>query len=845
LLKSDDISDFINKMSMTADWSPLGDVFYRKFELYSMQWVNQVDLCKFIVSAAPYGGPIALIRYESKTAKINFSAKPTVYIFTSAGSEISNFRWNSGNLLKMGWSSVEDLICVQDDGSVLIYDIFGTFQRTFTMGQEAKDVKIIQSQIFQNFSGGTGIAVLTTSYRIFLVNNIDDVRIRRLADIPGLDVPPSCWSIINTTAQSKALVAKELDLYLLNLDGQCEKQVLVTSSDVESYIEMSVSFNNKYVALFTSTGLLWIGSSDLQTAYCEFDTKCHARPQQLVWCGPGAVVGYWENILLMVGPNKDWIKYVYDSALTLVPEIDGLRIISSTSHELLHRVPSVVEDVFKIGSMSPGAMLYEASQEFAKGSQRTDEYIHLIKDKLDVAVKQCIMAAGHEFEPAKQKLLLRAASFGKCFIPNYKSDEFVSMCQRLRVLNAIRLHNIGLPVSFIQLEHLTMPVVVDRLLMRHKYWLAMAICQYLKIPDSAGSSRVLAHWACYKIQPINTDDDEVSQAIATKLGDAPGVSYADIAHHASECGRNGVAIRLLNFEPKAAEQVPLLMKMNHDHLALTKAIESGDTDLIYLVILQLKGKLQLGEFLMALRTAPIAFSLYMQYLREQNPKILLDLYYQEDDHFSEANCRIIASYTEEMLDARLSSLVAAQEAYNKSHNECASKLTEEQIKLWRYQCRLEQEFSQPFLDKSLHETMYHLTLNNNHKLVEQMRKEFKVPDRRFWWMKILAVVENGDWAELDRFSKIKKSPIGYEPFFGVCLDKGNHVEALKYLPKVGHENLVKCHIKIGQLEQAAELAFHNKNGDELKLVLSKCGTSNKRLADRVNLMISQLSGGHK
>jgi len=31
--------------------------------------------------------------------------------------------------------------------------------------------------------------------------------------------------------------------------------------------------------------------------------------------------------------------YVYDGAVTLVPEIDGLRIISSTSHELLHRVP--------------------------------------------------------------------------------------------------------------------------------------------------------------------------------------------------------------------------------------------------------------------------------------------------------------------------------------------------------------------------------------------------------------------------------------------------------------------------------------------------------------------------
>ena len=67
----------------------------------------------------------------------------------------------------------------------------------------------------------------------------------------------------------------------------------------------------------------------------------------------------------------------------------------------------VVEDIFKIASIAPGAMLYEASREFQKGSQRADEYIRLIKDKLDVAVEQCIQAAGEEYEAATQKMLLR------------------------------------------------------------------------------------------------------------------------------------------------------------------------------------------------------------------------------------------------------------------------------------------------------------------------------------------------------------------------------------------------------------------------------------------------------
>jgi len=39
--------------------------------------------------------------------------------------------------------------------------------------------------------------------------------------------------------------------------------------------------------------------------------------------------------------------------------------------------------------------------------RKADEYIRMIKDKLDIAVDQCIQAAGHEIEPSKQKQLLR------------------------------------------------------------------------------------------------------------------------------------------------------------------------------------------------------------------------------------------------------------------------------------------------------------------------------------------------------------------------------------------------------------------------------------------------------
>ena len=57
-------------------------------------------------------------------------------------------------------------------------------------------------------------------------------------------------------------------------------------------------------------------------------------------CATGAVLAYWESVLLAVGPQKDWIKYSYaDGPVHLVPEMDGTRIIGQHTHDFLQRVP--------------------------------------------------------------------------------------------------------------------------------------------------------------------------------------------------------------------------------------------------------------------------------------------------------------------------------------------------------------------------------------------------------------------------------------------------------------------------------------------------------------------------
>lgn len=98
--------------------------------------------------------------------------------------------------------------------------------------------------------------------------------------------------------------------------------------------------------------------------YCEIKIdEPDAILQQLVWCGTEAVIGLWSNILYVVGRNGDVVQYPYDN-IHLIPEIDGVRMISEANHEMIQKVPSVVQQIFRINSTDPGSYLLEASKQF-------------------------------------------------------------------------------------------------------------------------------------------------------------------------------------------------------------------------------------------------------------------------------------------------------------------------------------------------------------------------------------------------------------------------------------------------------------------------------------------------
>lgn len=202
-------------------------------------------------------------------------------------------------------------------------------------------------------------------------------------------------------------------------------------------------------------------SIDFRRSLSEFDLAKEAEqgasyeksvPSQ-AWSGDNTVVVAWERKVIMVGPFGECLRYVYADPVHLVGELDGCRILSSNVSHFLQLVPQATQDIFRPGSTAPSAILYTASELYAQKSPKADDYVRSIRDKLVQATESCLEAASREWDIDWQKRLLKAASFGKGYLDNYNPTEYVNVGRTLRILNACRYYEVGIPISWDQSAH--------------------------------------------------------------------------------------------------------------------------------------------------------------------------------------------------------------------------------------------------------------------------------------------------------------------------------------------------------------------------------------------------------
>ncbi|KAG7441120.1 vacuolar protein sorting-associated protein 16 [Guyanagaster necrorhizus] len=825
----------------TASWQAMqdGNVFYRRQQLYSVSG-KFPDFADYIMAGCRYGGPIAVMRDTTKLVALGRATpafgKSQIQVYSPAGEGLLMISWDQGKIIRVGWTADESLVVINEEGTYRVYDLQGDYQQ-YSLGSDAAEMGVIDARIHED-----GLVALTGSLTFLEVKGWKGTRPLTLAN-PGLPEPPHSWAIIppdlNISRHVEVLLSSEGTIFSVDNLESVDQRL-----SQGPFTHISPAPNGKTLALLTFSETLLVISTDFQRQITEFDTRtvsAEGQIQQVEWCGNDAILVTWSSVAVLVGPFADTLEYFYSGSLFAVTEPDGVRVMGPDVCDLIQKVPASVLAIFRPGSTAPAAILYDAWQSFTERSPKADESIRNIRPDLAIAVDQCIDAAGQEWEPYWQRSLLNAAKFGRGFLDFYNPTDFINMGQTLKVLNAVRYYEIGIPLTYAQYIYTLPSYIITRLTSRNMHLLALRISNFLGMkPD-----HVLKHWASAKILRTKPSavagsdgelggDEEVCKLIVDnfkKLGGAD-VSYAEIAKRAWEVGRTGLATKLLDHESNASDQVPLLLTMKEDRLALEKAVDSGDTDLVYHVLLHLHQQLTLGSFFRLIedggsRLAP-ASKLLQVYAREQNRDMLRDFYYSDDRRVESAVLALDECSRMTDPNSKTTSVKAAQKFFSEDKDRgFEAKMMDEYARLLTFQQQLEKEGDGKisFFGLSINETIRTCLLNGMSKRADKTKADFKVPDKRFWYLKMATLIEIRDFEGLDAFSKSKRSPIGYEPFVHCLIENGHPKEAVPYVARCDSPKRADLYAECNEWRLAAKECKERGDKAKLEALRKKCPDS--------------------
>lgn len=567
------------------------------------------------------------------------------------------------------------------------------------------------------------IVILTGAHRFVMVDLDSDSKTRQFPDM-GLTLSPGCWDILpsknSPSFQAEVFVASNQTIFTLD-QATFQDQKIKRGP----FVAMSLSPNGKFLALFTGQSRLWVVTTDFQTSLADFQTNSVSIPQQMKWCGNDAVLLHWEDTVLMVGPSGDYLKFPYEGIVHIISETDGARIISNEKHELIQKVSDSNEEIFKIGSTKPSAILYDAYQLYEMEDARADENIRLIMHALPNAISQCIAAASTTSDPMIQTQLLKAASFGKAFIESYPTEELVEMTRSLRIINS--LFNIGIPLTYQQYLELTPTTVIKMLATLRHYPLAHQICKSLGIP----ADQVLTHWAS-RIVLSSLPDDKTIETIVSKLQNSSSISYIPIALAAFKIGRPNLASKLLELDTTTRNQTSLLLQMDLGSVALAKSDLINDVQSIFQTLFFLHTRLNASEFYKEIKKHPRSFKLWINYAKTNDRAGLRELYYQDDDRIQIANMIVEDALLIKDREERIREMKAAWKLFKedkKYSNEM--RAVEDEIRLIKVQELLEKEMGQTFDGLSLHETILKCLRMGQDDRAKKLKAEFKVDTQKY------------------------------------------------------------------------------------------------------------------
>ena len=340
--------------------------------------------------------------------------------------------------------------------------------------------------------------------------------------------------------------------------------------------------------------------------------------------------------------------------------------------------------------------------------------------------------------------------------------------------------------------------------------------------------------------------------------------YAEVARVAAEMVRTVLATSLLNHEPRSHAQVQVLVQLSQEgdeknreimlRIALDKAARSWDPDLIHLALSAASGgslckrgaDIQTVARLVKERPyelqviGDVVTSILSKAEQFDRARMLCD---QLDRKRAAAYCALQRIYRQPNYEERMKLLRFSKDLFaihdptapdaEKTSMQFASQACAEEIDLLRAQVSLEDQAANKhwkgntrFAGLSLTSTLVRLIEIGEVLEADNLRSQMKVPDKRYWRIKIRGLSNAANFEELNLFATHRTSPIGYELFIetflllglfsmfllmSFCLGRrscrtrkhGRNDFALALVPQVkGGEQQAQYYLRMGMAEEA-------------------------------------------
>lgn len=498
------------------------------------------------------------------------------------------------------------------------------------------------------------------------------------------------------------------------------------------------------------------------------------------------------------------------------------------------------------------------------------------------AARGCVAAAYLETDAERQKQMIAAAAFGLRFAsvfpdkvqssaPALKSQTNAISKRRnqdrsrrdvnmvptaiavLRVLHSASSLDAGVPLTKPQFDILGLPSLVQRLSRYGKHTLAIRLSSF----GGISPHDVLSEWAATAVRSNQGETDEVITSFITERfesimrsytaldlhGSARGraLPYVKAAEAAYSCGRTKCAELLLRRETRPAPKVAMYLKMGREGPAIVAAVSSGDSELVLDALGTILQTKSVRETARLLRSLPSALSnrvvdLFAAHLKQIGDLNSLKWLYLEIGRRREA--ALVDIYRANRIEdsqAHLSELekAVASMGRGQTRRACHFEAQALQHAIGVASNAIEVEKRGKLEPGTLRyandgdllaRAILDITdTTRRQDMLDRLRRELKMPDRRFFWVCLYSMAEAGDFKGIEALSHSagygKPPPIGLSAFVDTCIKYRMDNEAVKYALRVADlRDRARALARCGHGREAADIASRLRNQQLLEEV---------------------------